>query len=360
MKRYLVMLLAVLSTQGLVANSRGCYDNSNCGVTDCCNDWNFCDANFYAAVDWLYWKARRCDLDLATINGVTPLTNLLADIATPGRTVCLDHKYRSGVRVAAGMEWCSGFGFGFEYTYFNPNEHTRVAVDGVADVVTLTRVPGLLVPGVGARTVLGVDGRFDLKLNLLDLLFTYKYGCNPCRDVRAFFGARLAWIDDRLLTTYSGAIVTTGVPLYELDLFEKNNLNAYGLTVGGQVFQDLFCSLGVYLKAGFSVLYGSYDLQSRTRYVTTSVVTPFPGYNVKDDCSCLLSTLDLAFGLGFKGCEFCCARWSLFVGYEFHNWFEYRDYLRPLTDATTLLNVYVRNKSDLGFDGLFVRLGVEF
>jgi hypothetical protein len=353
MKRILGVLLAVLSTQGLFANARGCYDNSSCATDSC---WDFCNADFYAYVDWLYWKARRCDLDIATFDGVGILTPAATTVAVPGKVICLEHKYHSGVRVGAGMEWCSGWGFGLEYVYFNPTDKTRAAAPNGASIMDLTRIPGLLL----LNNPTAVAAEYRLKLNQVDLLFTYKHGCNPSRKIRSFFGTRLAWIDDGFDNVYTGNLIgTTPGPAFTANILEATKLNAYGLLAGGQVFQDLWCSFGLYMKASLGVLYGSYDQHSEVRFSSTGNAL-VPGYNVNDDCSCLLSTIDLAVGLGFQGCSFCNATWNFVVGYEFHNWFSYRDYLRPLTDIGRTTNVFIRNKSDLGFDGLFVRLGVEF
>lgn len=355
MKKFLCLLLAVLSTQGLKANIQGCFESSDCAV-DCCPTWNFCDADFYVSADWLYWKARRCDLDVAVFGGTENLNIRSRVVPNQGNVVCIDHKYQSGVRVAAGLEWCSGWGFGVDYVYFNPCDRARAATTGTDNIITIARSPG--VTAVGFPQAVAAD--FNLKLNQVDLVFTHKHGCNPCRDVHTFFGTRLAWIQDSLKTTYNGINNLAGTETYRFLLNEKTDLNAYGLIVGGQVFQDLWCSVGVYAKAGLGVLYGSYDQHSVTAFETNSTSANFVGYDLKDDCRCLISTVDLAFGLGVQGCEFCCATWTFIVGYEFHNWLSYRDYLRPLLDSTDTFDVFVRNKSDLGFDGLFVRLGVEF
>lgn len=344
-----------LSMQTLFANTQGYFDN-NCGI-ECWNECNHCDANFYASVDWLYWKTRRCDLEIAAYKGVGDLSFTVREIPSQGKALSANQSFYSGARASAGMEWCNRWGFGFEYIYFSPTESSLARSPDQTIVISMSRVPFLTNAASGFNP-LDVHAKFGIKYNRCDLFFSFKHGCNPCREIHTFFGARLVWLKDTLRTTYSRDPIKEAptLPVYKFKLLERTDLHAYGLVVGGRIFQDLCNSFGLYLKGCFGVLYGCYDQHSRTTYLPSVGTQTLPGYNMTDNSNCLVPVVDLALGLGVEGCEFYCVRWSLIAGYEFQNFFAYRDYLRPLTD----LNVFVNNKSNMGFDGFFIRLGGEF
>lgn len=355
MKKILGLFVVLFSIQNLIA-SMPTDDEDSDPTADSQQTKNVCDANFDASVDWLYWRARRSDLDLAVFGGAELLSINSGVVMTKSRTVCIDHKYQSGVRIAGKLEWCSGWGLGFDYVNFQPCDRASRRTNRIENVITIARAPGIVKVGLPQA----VKGNYDLRLNQVDLVFNYKYGCDASRGLHTFFGTRLAWINDWLRTAYSGINNPSGIETYWYLLDEKTDLNAYGLLVGGEVFQDVCSSLGFYIKAAFSILYGSYDQNSSTAFETNASVANIVGYNINDDYGCFLSTLDLALGLGFQNCKFCRTTWNFIVGYEFHNWLSYRDYLRPLLDDLNTFDVLVRNKSNLGFDGLFVRVGIAF
>lgn len=358
MKIVIGISIVLAMMHGLFAslNSYDCCNNDCCTITNCC--WSPCNATISTSVDWLYWKARRCDLDLAWFVG-TDYVDPASVCTVPGKVKNIQHGYHSGVRIATDLQWCNcncnKWGLGFEYVYFNPSEKNHYSHRYIGDnhLQQGTRVPGLTGNSGGITDLQEVNGCFDLKLNLLDLFFSYDFCCNFCKELQIFFGTRLAWLDDEINTFYSGRSGTSGT--FDYSLIEKNNLNAYGLLVGTRYFQDIWCSFGLQLRAGFSVLYGNYK-QSIDGFGTNSEYVHTPFSNLSNNACCALSIVDLAVGLGFSRCRICCVNWSLIAGYEFHKWIGYRDYISP----NVITGVLDNNNTNLDFDGLFVRLGMEF
>ena len=170
MKLKNVLLALVLAPTLLIGSDYGCCSYAQ---PDCC-DW-CSDISVYG--DWIYWKARRCDLDYAI-----PISS--QDIAGDVFKVCPD--YESGFRI--GLEYeCGCFDFGVRYTYFRTE--TSDSVSGSAGTLAPTRLFGLASSISPGNLIFG-QGKWELDYDLVDVLVGYGWDNCSCFDTH-FFGVFL-------------------------------------------------------------------------------------------------------------------------------------------------------------------------
>ncbi len=339
-------MLAAACTS-LVGMNATAYDGySNC-YDDCCDCYDF---EIYA--DWLYWSVRRADLDFAVnYDASTTPEEAIGNVYE----ICPD--YDSGFRVG-GRVGCDDLYLEGIYTYYDTNSSRRAegTLAGTRDVPPNA---GLL-PGA----VLAARSTYDVNYQTGDLLVGYELGCD-CFEASIFGGFKYAHIDQCLGTRYADTVLfDTLVDKVIQDVM----VNAYGIDFGLGASYTLCGCFELFGRASVDILAADVERKYRLESATTGAdfVT---SVNLDDSCWRMASALNVQLGLGYDftlDC-LCCLQVNLAVGYEFHQWLglpDFLDYQASIDDdgaAITVTNVtFDRHLQSLGFDGLFVRVGIGF
>jgi len=304
---------------------------STCDMCDPCGEWT-------VELDWLYWHVRRCELIYATAGQADALK--IKDI---------DLSYDSGFRIGAFKE-CGDAFFGIRYTGFC-YEDSQTVID---DNVRAARISEVTISDLKIA-----KSRYKLDLDVLEIEASYTLLDECESSAHAFGGFRYASIDQSLSTLYgenkndiSGSGEGNDIELVS----EKNNMDGYGLYLGGAgsfTFCDCFNFYG-------SMSIGSMIAEFDRSYLQFTIFEDNKAISDqwKDDCYKLVSNLDFAVGVGYDLCDFCCVDWSVTLGYEFHHWMNTLDFIVAEADGDEFK--VDRHSEDLGFDGLFLRLTGTF
>lgn len=333
----------------------GCGDSYN-DCNSCCDpcDIDWC-GGWTISADWIYWKARKCDLGYAVsdANGYSPR----------GKIYGVQPDYQSGFRVAVFKSFCN-WDLGVRYTYLRPCDSDHLSGGLYREVAPA--YGGILVDGATSA-----KAKFDLRLDIVDIEMSsgWKAWCDFSH--RTFFGVRLSRIDQTFAVLYGGTIPTS-IPA--TDAYKATtDMKAYGLYAGKEGMYDLcsMCdcgSLGLFGSASIGALYASFDQQT---YFASAAAGTTPTFDIWQDINnkknhCLVGNIDLSAGLYYDLPNCFCGNWRFFVGYEFHLWLNVDGFaqLTPVMGGSgpEVSAGYLNGTSNgnLGFDGLFVRASVCF
>jgi hypothetical protein len=322
------------------------YDESYTSICDPCGSSCF-DAlrGFGVYADYLYWKARRGDLDYAVnaINLDGPFT---------GNVYALNPEYSSGYRVGITKE-CNCFYLDGCYTHYNSH----------VSKTTIVPPPGLLAPTHGLANISGVNigqvqfarSEWKIDYDTGDVLAGYNWNVWDDIDVSFFGGFKIARIYQRVERQYFEAASS---PVGDQQI-QNYTVNGYGADFGLGVDYSIWNGLELFGSFSCDLLLAHLNRE----YIYQRVVTPGnieTGADVTDISWRLTPVINAAFGIGYNYPFF--NRWlsniRLSVGYEFHSWLNLPDFLEM--QAVEDQVGFQRTLQSLGFDGLFVRLGLDF
>lgn len=341
----LVVCTQVNPVYGNYYNCNDYYDNS-CGfsICDCdpCNEWSI-----YS--DWIFWRTRRCDLDYAFPSSGS--TNF------KGKVKSVDPCYESGFRVGLLKE-CGDVDFGLHYTYFSVSE-SDTTKDTENGFLARTRIGNPFATTFNAFIEF-TKGDYDLNFNLFDLEAGYHTELTECLHGRLFGGLRFAFIDQDFDVLYAQEADKTDGDGAPVDIVKHRwDMDAYGLYFGGKTTYSLNDCFSLFGSFSTGVLVAEFD--RKFTFKTTNGSSPFEEkINLKDDCWKVVSNLDLALGIQYQLCNFCCTEWAISLGYEFHHWINTPGLLTYISGDTSDESHLDHNNEDLGFDGFFLRLGASF
>ena len=176
----------------------------------CCPVWNL-------SVDYLNWKPHRNDLGFAILD---PSGTGVPSAGQP--VLALDYDRDSGVRVALGRRFQSGWTLSFQYTAFAAQDGQNFAPGGGQVLALMSS------PATGLTNADSASARVDLDMDLFDL--EAGRWVQPCESmlVRVFAGVRFAQIDQDLDVLYDGGAFTNGCVNAPVDFF------GFGGRVGGE------------------------------------------------------------------------------------------------------------------------------
>ncbi len=321
----------------LVAQQGSCnYDNS------CCESYrnDYCTNVF---VDWLYWNVRDCGLDF-----VWDISETNQD-GGDGHLRSINTDYESGFRVGAFAPYC-GYEFGFVYTRYKSDCSGPTRATSTAGSLVGTK---LIFENLQAN-INDAVGEYDVEFQQLDLAvgrhFQPQWLCNT--DVTLGGGVRIAWIErDKNITYQDSSDIT--------NIFQKVENDAYGLFLG-MISDTQFCNC-FSLFSDFSIAALVAETEQRVHYAGPGDLSTFD-FVVRQECDyCPVVNVNLALGLGFDFSCFCDAVARLAVGYEFHNWISLPGFTDPFALPAVSKSLFLqKDNNNLGFDGLFVRLAINF
>jgi len=333
--------------------------NNSCNQGNCQTGCNPCQTNFNCCLpcvdftlygDWLYWKVRRCELDY-----VFPCSGVLV---AEGKSHSTNPCYDSGFRVGARAQICN-WDFGARYTYYHTDDEARI-IDPDGNIQ-----PSRLHPAgnaqIGKNELKFADSTYDFDYDVVDIEFGRTIDTCYCDHLRFFGGVKLAYIDQKLFSCYSAdPEYKKGQPTTaeSAAIWEKTNVDAYGLYAGGEGHWNLCGCFGAFGRIGGGALYGDFNrsvLEKRTDDDTVIV-------NTKDCCAKLITNFEIGAGLEFVFNTCFCGDWGIQVGYEFHHWGNMLDFIQfsGNDDTAEYPATTDRHSEDIGLDGVFVRLSASF
>jgi hypothetical protein len=281
---------------------------------------------FLADAEYLYMRARSRPLDYAI-----PSSNPLG--GPVGAIQSVDYEWRSGFRIGAGVRLpTEGWEAVFNYTYLHSsnNAHTASPPGGVL-LPTLSH-PGFVDVADTASAQVG------LNYNVFDVEFAKRIHASETLDLRLFAGPRFANIHQGVDANYDGRdahndLVRSGV-----------SFDGGGLRVGGEGTWHLTKGLGLYARAGGSLVVGRVTSRlSEANNNGASVIT-----DVSDRFDKVIPVAEVGMGLSYQWRSL-----RVMVGYEFVNWFGLIDGIDFADDAH--VGKYTRRTGDLSLDGLMLR-----
>ncbi len=325
-KGFWILLLPLLFSFEARADF-GNYGNCCPQYCDSCDDW-------VVYGEWLYWRSRRCDLDYA-------VTGAGAGTYT-GNIHSVDQSYESGWRIGV-QKYCGDFFYDLTYTYFRndeSNSKNNPALSGTRIVDDITAVTQGLI--TDAR------GKWDLDYDVVDLLAGYGFCNTSCFQPYIFGGLKLAFIDQKFEALYIEGANFDRVT-------QKIDMDAYGINLGVGANYNFCHCFNFFGRFSYDVLLGDF-----TRHYNYETSANADAANFKDDCWRMLSVLNLSFGLGydfaFSNCW--CSNLGISLGYEFHQWVGQPDFIDFQSESGEV--TFDRHLQSLGFDGLFLRLALNF
>jgi hypothetical protein len=290
---------------------------------------------WFADASYLYWRARRRDLDFAIVD--TGLT-----VGPVGTVESLHWNPESGVRAGFGYYFPeSSADIRLEYTYFHSRDARLLVAPPGGRLWATAAAP------FGFTSVALASGVSSLNHNVLDLEMGERFQCSDCFSVRICGGARWASVDQGLDVTYDGAAGVPGIVAVGAQVHNPIEFDGGGLRFGAEAEWRMPWNLSFFLHGYGSMVVG--DL--RTEYsefnagaAVVSVVEHF--YKV-------IPVVEMGAGISYRVNNL---RFS--VGYEFANWFGLVDSPDFVDDVHA--GKIKRRAADLSLDGLVVKCAIEF
>jgi len=347
-KKHIFLLLALVSTTaGIEARNYSyneCYPCDPCVVEECCPNF-FCDfeGEFTIYGDYLYWRTRRCELDYAVpLDSNEYIGNVY--------NVCPE--YDSGFRVGAKYR-CGDMDVEGRYTWFYSSSEDQVT-DPTSGNLAGTRIVDEF-GDVSQGSIELARANWNIHYNAADALVGYDMDVGNCFDFRLFGGFKYLNIEQNLNVLYATEVDLSG---NLVDIHSDLDMDGYGLTLGFDTLYKVGCGFGIIGTFSYDVLASDFTRREIYRTSTDGGDSFSTNANLHDECWRTISGFNLALGLQY---DFqLCGCYDLFVaaGYEFHHYLNMADFLGFQSESGE--TTFDRQTDGIGFDGLFVRLGIGF
>ena len=347
-KKKLLLVLTLLSmTAGLQA--RDMYYNSYdpCVVNDCCP--NFCcdlGGEFTVYGDYLYWRARRCELDYAIpYDG----NNYIGDV----NHICpeYDNGFRVGGRYRFGDMDVEG-----KYTRYYSSSRDSVTDATNTNLAGTRRIDEFGPVSQGSIALAYAD--WDVHYDGVDALLGYDMNVGNCFDFRLFGGFKYLSIEQNLNVLYSAGTDITNDTNSFIHIHGDLDMDGYGLTFGFETRYTICDCFGIIGSFAYDVLASEFDRREVYLTTTDGGQNNTTRADLHDECWRTISGFNLAVGLSYD--MQLCGCYDVFIaaGYEFHHYLNLADFIGFQSESGE--TTFDRQTDGLGFDGLFVRLGIGF
>lgn len=350
-KKRFVLLLAMLSIAAGVEARHIAYNDccpcDPCIVEDCCPNL-CCDmcGEFTVYGDYLYWRARRCELDYAL---PFPEGNYIGNV----RILCPE--YDSGFRVGAKYR-CGDMDVEGRYTWYYSSARDEFTEPANGDIAGTRIVDDFGVITQGSIELARAD--WDVHYNAADALVGYDMDVGNCFDFRLFGGFKYLNIEQNLNVLYSETADITGAANSYAHIHEDLDMDGYGLTLGFDTLYKICGGFGIMGTFSYDVLASEFKRSELYRTTPDGGLNLTTRADLRDECWRTVSGFNLLVGLQY---DFqLCGCYDLFVaaGYEFHHYLNMADFMGFQSESGE--TTFDRQTDGLGFDGLFVRLGIGF
>lgn len=284
----------------------------------------------FAAAEFLFFTPRQRGLDYA-------LDDLRDDLIPAGRVRSLNYKTEPGIRASLGYR-PGGFLWDvrFTYTYITSSDgFGAVAEPGGLLYPTLTRT-GMTNE---ANTAFASS---SLSINMYDAEVGYHLE-QEFFHARIFGGLRLANVRQALFAQYDGRDAQGAT----VDV--RPNFDGIGPLFGMESTIGMGQGLGVFGRASGALLTGS----MRAPFVETNNIGGTLYADLANRFALTVPVVTLGVGVSYQ-----YRGLSLRAGYEVTNFFGIFE--RPTFIDDFAEGKFLRQSTNLGIDGLFVRLGLEF
>ncbi len=311
-----------------------------CNTSDTCeilySDWTF-------EADWLYWKARKCNLDYVGINDLPS--------SFVGKPSDVDLDYDHGFRLAL-FKCCDCFSFGIRYYDYSTSESDTTTKGNLA--MSATRMNSKFFFRMQPGDMKFARAKYDLDFNMIDLEVSRNLVfCNNFFMI--FGGLKIAFIDQEMDTLYSEDIDNPRGDDF-VTVKECNDMQAYGLYIGTEGTWDYCDCFSFFGRLSFGSLLASFD----RKFIEDSfeVANKFNDVDYKINDKCFVYNFEYSLGIEYMICNLFCNDFLIRFGYEFNTFFGMEDFIN-FVDAQIPTKTS-RNNDTLGFDGFFLRLIYEF
>lgn len=274
----------------------------------------------FISADLLYWRAFQNGLDACVPVNVSdtilPDGRIISTFEGEGRDP--DFKWNPGFRIGAGYEFaCSSWDVGAFWTHFNSKANSSLCNENRL--------------------------RWNIDLDVVDLLLAYQWDCNSCFALRPYIGLRGARIDQKLrLGSLSDATTFAITDESLLGTDNKHKFIGVGPLVGLEVDVNVGQGFSLYANGGISWLYGRNDVRLTNSGATISTED---FCRIKNKSSSTLTAADASLGVRWETCFCTDNRLFVQLGYEHHRYFDYSR---------------IGKCGDLNFDGVQIGFGVGF
>jgi hypothetical protein len=333
----------------------GCYEpccQMSCCGAGCGGGCGCCCPAWVAYGDWLHWRTSRSGLDYVAVGMEGQMTD---GIEASLRYV--DPSFDSGgFRVGMYRVGPGCWDVGGRFTRFATRD--SAATFAPNNTLIPTRIPAPFLSFEDG--VEFAESTYAVDLDVVDIEVGYHLVRNCRTNVRAFGGARLAFIDQRMDSFYRSVweddLISSLFFSLDTTVQERLNMDAYGAMVGIEGRTRLHNRITAFGRASAGLLLANFSGRlSLSRDSDDQVVAAENGgtVTIKYGEQRMISTLDIAGGFGYILVENCRQTLELQAGYELQGWFNMADFLN-LTERQAANSA--RNDATLGFDGVFIRL----
>ena len=329
------------------------------------NDSSF--PNTYITASFLYYYANQGGMDLAdsaaTVIGGGPTTAATSN----SRTLSQDFAFKPGFKVGVGFGYNESF-LSADYTWIRSTTHTNENApfpqDSFAAGTTGSWVMNnwfsQVLPSGQTMSATNVNSKWQLGLDIGDLLINHAFYQGQQLIVKPFLGLRGAWIRQGIDVTITPptAIFTS---LTSPTLTSKNSSNSWA--IGPRVGVDASYLLGMGLrfegKAAASLLVTQFTHVRHEENVGAPVIaSPSTLASQIKKYNCLRPEADLGIGLGWgKYLSKGRYHFDLTANYDFLVFFE-QNMIRKLLDQT--ISGVSPAVSNLYFQGLNITARFDF
>lgn len=274
----------------------------------------------FIGIDLLYWRAFQNGLD--TCIPIDASDTVLSDgriISTfEGKGKDPRFEWNPGFRIGGGYEFaCSNWDVGALWTHFNSKAHGSLCNENKT--------------------------RWNIDLDVLDLLVAYQCDFNSCFSLRPYLGLRGARIDEKL--RLGGFPDSTTFAIAGENLIGTHNKHKFigvGPLFGLEADLEVACDFSLYVNGAVSWLYGCNHVRLTNSAATVDVID---FCNIKNKVNSTLMVADASFGVRWHTCICTDKQVFLQLGYEHHSYFDYSR---------------IGKCGDLSFDGLNFGAGIGF
>lgn len=316
-----------------------CSADYSCYAPECSND---CCSGFSFYGDWLYWRARRSNLDYAL-----PWGGSGQQITASGRVLKVEPDYQSGFRLGFIKEdiFCD-LDFEVRYTHFAPSftDSFSSPSEGYAG----THISDVN-QNIAAGEVAFANAKWAVAYDQVDLILGRSLCSSSCFTSKLFGGFTWARLDQTFLVNYYNLN-----PGFDFVQFE-HDMDAYGLNLGVSGSFAIFNCLDLFGSFWYNAL--MCNMNRKFGYQSGDAESLIS--DLKDDAWEMVSVLNFSVGLAYSRslCWSFLKELQIAIGYELHHWLDMPYFLEVNgPDQQMVLD----RRVNFDFDGLFVRVGLGF
>jgi hypothetical protein len=294
---------------------------------------------------FLYWQAQESGLELG-VEMDTPPTSPHLSSPIQSERKNFDFKYQPGFKLCFGIDLDYDDWILFsEYTWYHTGRithHLNLSSDKVIDIEQEFAVTARHINlfNKGSKT-------WDLKMDFADLLIGRHYYLGRFLTLLPSFGARGAWIRQKLKAHYVGNGIVTFSSVYTNDntndFFNKSVSSGFGPRMGVDIQWKVSPCWQLLGSAATDILYTQYDLLTLQHNYTTATGSANNWFRLEDeDLQSLRPHIELMFGLSYSA-SFAKNQWriNLAAQYGFQTFFDQNMFLQFNLTPPTNNNLYL-------------------